>query len=120
MTSQATSPDGSTYGFINQKDLLSHYDLTMAATASRPRCVDTSCRNTVQSGLFMHSVRKPTVQLLLESGGINVQSEQVSKICASTRFSHLISACVHDGTSLNTTVTTAFLDGIGVDANFNG
>lgn len=97
-----------------------HYDLTMTATASRPRCVDASCRNTIQSGLFMHSVRKPTVQLLLESGGINVQSEQVSKICTMTRFSHLVSACVHDGTSLNTTVTTGFLDGIGLDAVFNG
>lgn len=68
----------------------------------------------------MHSVRKPTLQLLMESGGVNVQSAQTSEMCTSTRFPHLVSACIHDENSFNTTVTTAFLDGIGSDPSFNG
>ena len=72
-------------------------------------------------GLLLHMIRKPSTEMLLEAGGINVQSYVLSQICASMpRFRGLIAACTTDANVLeNTTVSGSWLGGIGSDPVFN-
>lgn len=73
-------------------------------------------------GLLLHMIRKPSTDLLLAAGGINVQSDIVSQICASMpRFRSLIAACTTDASLVqNTTVSGAsLLGGIENDPVFN-
>ena len=73
------------------------------------------------SGLLLHVVRKPSSEMLLAAGGINVKSDSIAQLCASApRFRGLISACVTDtGVAGNTSVSGAGLRGIGIDPVFN-
>jgi hypothetical protein len=74
----------------------------------------------LSEGLLLHMVRKPTTEVLLASGGINVQSDIISQICASIpRFRSLIAACTSDPILANTTVSGTQLGGIGTDPVFN-
>ena len=67
-------------------------------------------------------IRKPSTDLLLAAGGINVQSDIISQICASMpRFRSLIAACTTDASLVeNSTVSRAsLLGGIETDPVFN-
>ena len=72
-------------------------------------------------GLLLHMIRKPSTEMLLAAGGINVQSSVLSQICASMpRFRSLIAACTTDANVVeNTTVSGTRLGGIGSDPVFN-
>ncbi len=84
------------------------------------RCLDAGCGNTVLSGLFLHTVRKPSSQTLLAAGGIRVKSDDVAQICAASRFPLLLSACVNDnGAPGNSSLVGTQLGGIGSDPVFS-
>lgn len=67
----------------------------------------------------MHTVRKAAAQVLLASGGINVESEAAAAVCAATRFPALVSACTKDAALANTSLAGDQLGGIGNDPVFN-
>ena len=97
------------------------YNLIDTRNAFTTKSLDPAHRDTVLSGLFLHVVRKPSTEMLLAAGGINVQSDSVAQICASAqRFRGLISACTIDaGVFGNTTASGTLLGGIGSDPVFN-
>ena len=97
------------------------YNLIDTRNAFTTRSLDPAHRDTVLSGLLLHVVRKPSTEMLLAAGGINVQSDSVAQICASApRFRGLISACTIDaGVFGNTTASGTLLGGIGSDPVFN-
>ena len=97
------------------------YNLIDTRNAFTTRSLDPAHRDTVLSGLLLHVVRKPSTEMLLAAGGINVQSDSVAQICASApRFRGLISACTADsGVFGNTTASGTLLGGIGSDPVFS-
>ena len=109
------------YSLLNTDSSSVAYNLIDTRNAFTTRSLDPARRNTVLSGLLLHVVRKPSSEQLLAAGGINVQSDGISQLCASNpRFRGLISACVTDtGFIGNTTLLQSALGGIGSDPVFS-